>query len=143
MTIPEQIEAYLTSQPQAKRTDLRALHALMLQAIPGGKLWFEDGKNSEGKVVSNPSIGYGTRTTTYADGKTKEYYQAGLSANTSGISVYILGIADKAYLAETYGKTLGKATVTGYCIKFKKLADIDVEVLEAAVKDGVGMTGEN
>jgi hypothetical protein len=38
----------------------------------------------------------------------QEFYQVGMSANTTGISVYILGIDDKKYLAETYGKTLGK-----------------------------------
>ena len=41
-------------------------------------------------------------------------FQIGLSANKTGISVYILGIEDKKYLAQTYGKDLGKASVTGY-----------------------------
>ena len=49
----------------------------------------------------------------YADGKTKEFYQIGISANTTGISVYIMGIADKKYLLETYAKTIGKASITG------------------------------
>jgi hypothetical protein len=95
-----------------------------------------DGKNSEGKVVSNPNIGYGLRTIQYADGTTKEFYQIGLSANTTGISVYILGIEDKTYLAKTYGDTIGKASVTGYCIKFKTLKAINIEILEAAIRDG-------
>ncbi|WP_231402148.1 DUF1801 domain-containing protein [Panacibacter microcysteis] len=117
---------------------MQTLHEMMLQLMPGCKLWFLDGKNSEGKVVSNPSIGYGERTTQYADGKTKDFYQVGLSANTAGISVYILGIADKTYLSNTYAKQIGKATVTGYCIKFKALKDISIEVLKAAVSGGVG-----
>ena len=44
------------------------------------------------------------------------------------------------YLAETYGKELGKASVSGYCIKFKALRDIDMDVLEAAIRDGVAAT---
>jgi hypothetical protein len=65
-----------------------------------------------------------------------------LSANTTGISVYILGIKDKKYLAETYGKKLGKASVTGYCIKFKTLKDINIETLKAAIvnHEGAGRT---
>jgi hypothetical protein len=59
-----------------------------------------------------------------------------LSANTIGISVYILGLKDKKYLAETYGKKLGKASVTGYCIKFKTLKDINIDVLEEAIQYG-------
>ena len=73
-------------------------------------------------------------------GKTRDFYQIGISANTAGISVYIIGLDNKKYLAKTYGKKLGKASVTGYCIKFKALKDIDVDVLEAAVRDGVEAT---
>ena len=137
MTIPEQIETYITTQPEPKRTEMQELHQHILQTLPGCKLWFEDGKNDEGKVVSNPNIGYGSYTIKYADGKTREFFQIGLSANTSGISVYILGLKDKTYLAQTYGKDLGKANVTGYCIRFKKLKDINLDVLEAAIRDGV------
>ena len=76
-------------------------------------------------------------TIKYADGTTREFYQIGLSANTTGISVYILGIKDKTYLAKTYGKKLGKASVTGYCIKFKTLKDINIDILQAAIRYGV------
>ena len=105
--------------------------------MPECKLWFLDGKDSAGKTVSNPNIGYGLQTIKYADGTTREFYQIGLSANKTGISVYILGIEDKKYLAQTYGKELGKASVTGYCIRFKTLKDINIGPLEAAIRYGV------
>ena len=136
MNMREQIKEYITSQPEPKRSDMQALHRIILQVMPACKLWFLDGKNSENKVVSNPNIGYGFQTMKYADGKTKEFYQIGMSANTTGISVYILGIEDKKYLAQTYGKKIGKVSVSGYCIKFKALKDINVDVLEAAIRDG-------
>src|SRR6195952_3268201 len=98
MNIKEKIEKYITSQPEAKRSDMQALHHLTLQVLPGCKLWFENGINSENKTVSNPNIGYGFYTIKYADGKTRDFFQIGLSANTTGISVYILGIKDKTYL---------------------------------------------
>jgi hypothetical protein len=65
-----------------------------------------------------------------------------MSANKTGISVYILGIKDKKYLALTYGKKLGKASVTGYCIRFKKLKDINIDTLEAAIRYGVEAQNE-
>jgi hypothetical protein len=120
---------------------MEILHQLALQALPGCKTWFLDGKNSENKVVSNPNIGYGHQTIHYADGTSKEFYQVGLSANTSGISVYILGVEDKTTLAKTFGGKIGKASVTGYCIKFKKLKDINIEVLEAAIRFGFTQSG--
>src|SRR6185503_20718268 len=132
MTIKEQIKNYIASQLEPKRSEMQALHELTLQLLPKCKLWFSDGKNSEGKTVSNPNIGYGSYTIKYANGTTKEFYQIGLSANTTGISVYIMGIKDKTYLAKTYGKKIGKASVTGYCIKFKTLKDINTDILQAA-----------
>ncbi|MBO9564477.1 MAG: DUF1801 domain-containing protein [Niastella sp.] len=137
MSVQQQIKEYITSQPEAKRNDMQALHRAILQIMPKCKLWFLDGKNEEGKIVSNPNIGYGSRIMEYAGGKTREFYQIGMSANTTGISVYILGIEDKTYLAQTYGKKLGKASVTGYCIKFKALKDINIDVLEEAIRFGV------
>ena len=120
-----------------KRSDMQELHRIILSIKSACKLWFLDGKNSENKTVSNPNIGYGFHTIKYADGKTRAFYQIGISANKTGISVYIMGIKDKTYLAKTYGKKLGKASVTGYCIKFKTLKDINVKILEAAMRYGV------
>ncbi len=137
MNIKEQIKQYITDQPEPKRSDMQELHRIILKIMPGCKLWFLDGKNSENKIVSNPNIGYGLQTMKYADGKTKEFYQIGLSANTTGISVYILGIDDKKYLANTFAKKIGKASVTGYCIKFKALKDINLDILEAAIQFGI------
>ena len=137
MNIQEQIKKYIASPPEPKRSDMQALHKLILQTLPACKLWFLDGKNSENKTVSNPNIGYGFHTIKYADGKTREFYQIGMSANTTGISVYILGIKDKTYLARTYGKGLGKASVSGYCVKFKTLAGINVDILQEAIRYGV------
>ncbi len=142
MTIQEQIEAYITSQPDPKRGDVQKLHQLIIEVLPNSKLWFDNGKNSENKTVSNPTIGYGFFTIKYADGKTKGFFQIGLSANKTGISVYILGIKDKAYLTQTYGKEIGKASVTGYCIKFKTLKDINIDILKAAIKYGFEHTNE-
>src|SRR5215204_702119 len=136
MNVEEQIKKYISSQPEPKRRDMQELHSIIRGLMPACKLWFLDGKDSEGKTVSNPNIGYGLRTIKYADGTTREFYQIGLSANKTGISVYILGIEDKKYLAETYGKELGKASVTGYCIRFKTLKDINTDVLEAAIRFG-------
>ena len=136
MKIESQITDYINSQPEPKRSEMQTLHNIILQLKPTCKLWFLDGKNSENKIVSNPNIGYGLYTIKYTDGTTKEFYQVGLSANTTGISVYIMGIDDKTYLAKKYGEKLGKAKVTGYCIRFKMLKDIRIDILEAAIQFG-------
>ena len=140
MTVHKQVNDYIATQPEPKRTEMQELHRVILALMPGAKVWFLDGKDDKGKIVSNPNIGYGSQTIHYANGKTKEFYQTGVSANTTGISVYIMGITDKKYLAQAFGRDLGKANVTGYCIKFKTLADVNINVLKAAIQYGIAQT---
>jgi hypothetical protein len=140
VSVHTQIDDYLAAQPERKRANLQTLHGMILGLMPGCRLWFLDGRDEGGRTVSNPNIGYGFLTMNYADGRTRDFYQIGLSANTTGISVYIMGLDDKTYLARTYGGELGKAKVTGYCIKFTRLDDINLAVLETAILDGIART---
>jgi hypothetical protein len=140
MNLQEQIREYIAAQPDPKRSEMQQLHQIILAMMPTCKLWFLDGKDEKGKTVSNPNIGYGSQTVKYANGNTKEFYQIGISANTTGISVYIMGVSDKTYLSRTFGRELGKATVTGYCIKFKTLTEIRIDVLKAAIQSGIEQT---
>ena len=142
MTTQKQIESFIAGQPEPKRSDLLALHRIVRKAMPACKLWLLDGKDDKGKVVTNPNIGYGAYTIKYADGKSREFYNIGISPNTTGVSVYIMGIKDKKYLAKAYAKEIGKASISGYCIKFKALKDINVEVLVAAIRDGIAAARE-
>src|SRR5271168_2696002 len=142
MNVQEQVEKYITSQPESKSSDMHELHRLTLQVSPDCKLWFFDGKDSKNHTVSNPTIGYGLYRIKYANGKNREFFQIGVSGNKTGISVYILGLKDKKYLAKTYGKKLGKASVTGYCIRFNALKDINIDTLEAAIRHGLAAKNE-
>jgi hypothetical protein len=140
MNVHNQIKDHIAAQPEPKRSDMQELHDIILGMMPDCKLWFLDGRDECGRTVSNPNIGYGVQIIKYADGKTKEFYQIGTSANTTGISVYIMGIKDKKYLAEKYGKKIGQASVTGYCIKFRTLRNIDVDTLVDAMRYGIEQT---
>jgi hypothetical protein len=138
MSVRAQIDQYIADQSPAKREELGDLDRRILAIAPDARLWFLDGRNEAGKVVSNPSIGYGATTLTYADGGSRAFYRLGLSANTSGLSVYVMGLTDKTHLAQTYGARLGKAKITGYCIKFRSVVDVDLAVLEAVFADALG-----
>ncbi len=45
-----------------------------------------------------------------------------------------MGIKDRTILSKMYAKKLGKATVTGYCIKFKSTKDIHTNILKDAIE---------
>ncbi len=139
MNVEKSINQFIASLPEPRKADIAALHKRISQTHSKARLWYSDGRNSEGKVVTNPSIGYGSLKLNYADGSTKETFQIGISANTSGISLYVMGVTDKSLLESKFGKRIGKATLTGYCIKFKKLSEVNAEMLDEAVALGMGM----
>lgn len=137
MTIPQQIQNYITSLPEPKSSEMETLHQLIQKVSTESQLWYKDGLNNDGKKVTNPNIGYGMLTLKYANGTTRDFFKMSISANTTGISLYLIGMENKKYLAETFGATIGKAKVTGYCINFKTLKDINLEVMEEVVKFGL------
>lgn len=138
MDTQARIDDYIARQTQPKRDDLQTLHRMILEVSPSCRLWFLDGRNDEGKIVSNPSIGYGVQAKQYASGEVREFYQVGLSANTTGISIYVMGLSDKQHLSHAYGQALGRAKITGYCVKFKNLADVDPAVIQQMVANHLG-----
>ncbi len=141
MNVKTQIKEFIASLEEPKRAEIVRLHELIQAQQPKCQLWFETGIDSSGKAVTNPNIGYGHQTMRYANGSTREFYRVGVSATKSGISIYILGLADRNALKKLFAARLGKVSVTGYCIKFKKLTDVDLEVLAEAVKYGLEQEG--
>lgn len=137
MNNQQKINAYLSQLPENKRQEMQDLHEHILARFPGMRLWFDDGKDDTGKIVSNPTIGYGEYTIHYANGSAKPFFRIGLSANSTGISVYIMGLKDKTFLQNTYADRIGKASITGYCIKFKSKKDIKLDVLDEAILHGL------
>ncbi|MFN8278733.1 MAG: DUF1801 domain-containing protein [Saprospiraceae bacterium] len=136
MEVTTQIEQFIDSHIEPARSELRTLQALILKIMPGSRAWFFDGRDDKGKAVTNPNVGYGLHVIQYKGGQTRDFYKVGFSKNTGGISVYIFGL-EKSYLSQHFGKTIGKANVTSYCIKFKSLEHIHLHVLEAAIRSSL------
>lgn len=140
MTIQKQIESYILSLPENKQVELQEMHAHILGKNPSLKLWYMDGKNEDGKVVSNPNIGYGNCMLSYANGTSKAFYRVGLSANSAGISLYFMGLNNKNFLKEKLEDKIGKASITGYCLKFKRLKDINLDVLLGIINETLNLS---
>jgi hypothetical protein len=137
MELKAQIKKNINSQPEPKQSEMQELHKLILELMPKCKQWYFHGKNENGKQVAHPTIGYGNYIITYKDGSTREFFRIGLLANPTGLAVHIMGIEDKKFLANTYGKTIGKAKVGSYAIAFKSIKDINLETLKKAIKNRV------
>jgi len=134
MEIKSQIKELIKSQSEPKQSEMQELHNLILQLMPKCKQWYFDGKNEDGKQVAHPTIGYGEYNITYKDGTVRAFFRIGLLANPTGLAVHIMGLDDKKFLIDSYGKTIGKAKVGSYGISFKSIKDINVEILTGAIR---------
>ena len=56
--------------------------------------------------------------------------------NKNYISLYISGADEKGYVAERYRDSLPKASIGKSCVRFKRLIDLDPEVLKKLLREG-------
>jgi hypothetical protein len=138
--VQRQIQSHFAQLEVNKSKELQQLHNLIVKINPTCKLWFDNGIDDEGKVVTNPTIGYGLQTLHYAKGVTREFFQIGICATTTGVSIYLIGLKDKNTLKETFAPSIGKATVTGYCVKYKRLSDLNFETLMKLIQFGFSIS---
>lgn len=120
--------------PESKQQELQEFIRLVAKVAPQEKAAFYDGKDKEGMVLTNPALGFGSYTHHFSDGRVEQLYRIGISPNATGFSIYVLGLKDKEILKTRFANSLGKAKVTGYCIKFKSLKDLDEKIVLVLIK---------
>ncbi len=125
------VDEFLTSLPEGVRNDLITLDreiGAVMEGLPRvlyeGKLW--GGTDQE-------IIGYGLDSYVRSDGKRVEWFVVGLALQRNYISIYVNTVEDRLYLAEKYGKRLGKVKVGKSSISFARLDDVDPHELVALV----------
>ena len=123
-TSPDQ---YIASLPAAVGADMAALDERITAALPGHarSLWagvFWGG--SEQRI-----IGYGDLSYVRSDKQEVRWFLVGLARQKNYYSVYVNAADGRRYLAEAYAGRLGKAKVGKSSISFRKLADVDLDVL--------------
>ena len=74
-------------------------------------------------------IGYGHIVQPRPRGDDVEWFLVGLARQKSTFSIYLNAAKDGSYLAHAYGDRLGKVKLGAANISFRRLADIDLDVL--------------
>ncbi|MGH9804389.1 MAG: DUF1801 domain-containing protein [Candidatus Acidiferrales bacterium] len=117
---------YIESLLEPRRSELRELHRLITRTAPKlkPKMW--------GVMIG---IGYGSYHYRYATGREGDWPVIGLSSRKNYISFYGCLTDGKQYIAEKYKKQLPKANIGRSCIRFKRLADVDLRVLARIIKE--------
>ena len=115
---------YIEKLPEPRRSELRQLHRLITKTAPKlkPKMWGE-------------MIGYGSYHYRYATGREGDWFVIGLSSRRNYISFYGCLSDGRQTIAEKHKQELPKASIGRSCIRFKKLADVDLGVLARIIKE--------
>lgn len=117
-------EEYIERLAEPRRGEIRALHELIRRAVPQLEPTMDFGM-----------LGYGRYHYIYPSGREGDWMLVGVASNKNYISLYVTAAApDGGYLAERYKDQLPKASIGRSCIRFKRLGDVDQEVLERLLR---------
>jgi len=111
-------EEYIAALEEPHRSEIERIHRLIRETVPDLK-----------PQILSGMIGYGHFHYRYASGREGEWCKVLLAGNKNYISLYICAIINGQYLAESYRSKLPKASIGKSCVRFKRLDDLDIEVI--------------
>ena len=137
MPISEPFDLFLGQFNLNFHSEIQQIHSLILSLMPNGKLHFESGVSDNGKIIHNPTLCYGELDLPLSGGKTRKTFQIGLTSNATGLSIHVMGLRNKCSLKELMGHNIGKASITGYCLRMKTINDISLEALSEGLTKAI------
>lgn len=117
-------EEYIAQVEERRRDDIQRLHNLVREVAPELDPTMEFGM-----------LGYGKMHYKYASGRKGEWMKIGIANNKQYISLYCCAANDDGYVAEQYRDRLPKANIGKSCVRFKRLSDLDEDVLKQLIRD--------
>ncbi|NCU10778.1 MAG: DUF1801 domain-containing protein [Sphingomonadaceae bacterium] len=121
LSVAEFLAAVPDARRRAEAAEIDALHRRVTGCEP--KLW-------------GPSIvGYGSYRYKYDSGREGTWMRAGFSPRKGALTIYLMGnYVNRQAEADALFARLGKHTTGKSCLYIKKLADVDMAVLEQLVR---------
>ena len=132
---------YIASQASDVRTVLEELHVLIKKALPDQDCYLWEGVFWGGS--QQQIIGYGNYSYQRSDKKQVEWFTVGLARQKNYFSVYVNAVEDKTYLAEIYRSRLGKVKTGKSNIRFRNLADVNLNVLTEMIEHAGKITADS
>ncbi len=132
-------DEYLATLPEETRGDMTTLHERIAAALPGHRRSLWEGVFWGGSEQS--IIGYGDYSYVRSDKTPVQWFVVGLARQKNYYSVYVNATDGRRYLTEAYAGRLGKVKMGKSSISFRRLADVEIEVLmELVERAGVLMS---
>jgi hypothetical protein len=123
---------YIEELEEPRKSEVMKLDALIRKTAPKLKPFVHSGM-----------LAYGPLHYKYASGREGDWFKIGVASNARYISLYACAADGQGYIAERYKEALPKAKIGKSCVRFNKLADLDLKVLARLIKEtektGFGM----
>ncbi len=117
-------EEYIAQVEEKRRDDIQKLHDLVREVAPELE-----------PTMDFKMLGYGKMKYKYASGREGEWMKIGIANNKQYISLYCCAADDKGYVAERYKERLPKASIGKSCVRFKRVSDLDEDVLRELIRE--------
>jgi hypothetical protein len=118
-------QEYLAGMDETRRADMQKLYDFIRETVP----------DLEPFIISG-MIGFGKFHYKSKSGREGDWCRVGLANHKTGISIYVCAVDGGGYIAEQYKKELAPAKVGKSCIRYKKISEVDWEVLGKVLKVG-------
>lgn len=117
------VKEYLAAVPTERKELIGFLHSFIQKTVPTLRPHF-----------AYNMLGYGSFPYVNYKKEKIEWPVIALANQKQYVSLYVCAVVDGKYAAETHNKELGKVSVGKSCIRFKKLEDLDLDVLKKVLK---------
>lgn len=117
------VASYFDAIPPDRQELVRFLHEFIQNAAPSLKAHF-----------AHNMLGYGSFPWRNTRKEPITWPVVALANQKNYVSIYVCSVVDGKYVAETYAKELGKASVGKSCIRLKKLTDVNLPVLKKIIQ---------
>lgn len=114
---------YIELIPEPRKSEILQIDALIKKTAPSLKPTF-----------AINMLGYGMFHYKSKSGREGNWPVVSLASQKNYISLYICAVEKDKYIAELYKDKLPKASIGKSCIRFKKVEDVDLEVIAEILK---------
>jgi hypothetical protein len=123
-TKAKSIDEYLSLIEGSRKSEILILDNLIKKTVP----------NLESYFAYN-MLGYGRFRYKGKSGREGEWPIIALASQKNYISLYVCSVLNGKYIAEYYKSDLPRASIGKSCIRFKKLSDVDLKILEKIINE--------
>jgi hypothetical protein len=118
-------EQYIGGLEDSRKADIGRLHERIRQVAPEVRSYVDRGM-----------LAYGRYAYRYATGREGDWFVLGLASNKEYISLYAPTLTLEPYVARLPNANLGRG-----CIRFKRVDDVDLAVIDEVVRESAANDG--